>query len=269
VKSYYDLLNVDPADDAETIKKAFRREIARYHPDKVTHLGAEFQDMASTRAAELTTAYKTLMSPATRSEYDATIGQPSVRAKSSPSPVPPAEWPTDEDGPSAEAEAPQVRGHQFAPERAGRDDIMRRAVLARVREVMAGIAGECNTTACKGFDLACLSASKPSLFRWTVAPSVLVRLAPVVDAPAATAAWNDAVKLQVEQQPLVLLLIGHEIAPAAELGRAIETLRRRHPKMQDRMFPVVVDSRDWTARIPANAPESVKTLIAKLRSYSG
>jgi hypothetical protein len=267
VKSYYDLLNVDPGADAETIKKAFRREIARYHPDKVTHLGAEFQDMASTRAAELTTAYKTLTSEDTRSEYDATIGRPSAPARSSPSAVAPAEWPTDEDGPSGEP--PHDRGHRFADERAGRDDIMRRAVLARVREVMADVAGDCTTTACKGFDLACLAASKPSLFRWTVAPSVLVRLAPVVDAPVATAAWNDAVKLRVEQRPLVLLLIGHEIAPAAELGRAIETQRRRHPKLQDTMFPVVVDSRDWTARIPANAPESVKLLIAKLRNYSG
>ena len=31
---------------ADEIKKAFRREIARYHPDKVQHLGQEFQEMA-------------------------------------------------------------------------------------------------------------------------------------------------------------------------------------------------------------------------------
>ena len=32
---------------ADEIKKAFRREIARYHPDKVQHLGQEFQEMAA------------------------------------------------------------------------------------------------------------------------------------------------------------------------------------------------------------------------------
>ena len=36
------------------IKKAFRREIARYHPDKVPHLGLEFQEMRGRARAELT-----------------------------------------------------------------------------------------------------------------------------------------------------------------------------------------------------------------------
>src|SRR5260370_31314688 len=56
-----------PADD---IKKAFRREIARYHPDKVQHLGQEFQVMASGIAADLTEAYRILMDPALRATYD-------------------------------------------------------------------------------------------------------------------------------------------------------------------------------------------------------
>ena len=44
------MLGLEPSADADAIKKAFRREIARYHPDKVIHLGAEFQEMAATRA---------------------------------------------------------------------------------------------------------------------------------------------------------------------------------------------------------------------------
>jgi curved DNA-binding protein CbpA len=265
VKSHYDLLNVDRSADTEAIKKAFRHEIARYHPDKVTHLGAEFQDLASMRAAELTTAYKTLTDPGRRTQYDATLDRPS--APSSSPPMTPWYAPAAE--PDLSEAAAKFRAHQFANERAGRDEIMRRAVLAHVREVMVEVAGECDMTARKGFDLACLAALKPSLFRRSVPPSVLVRLAAVVDAPVATAAWTDAVRLRVEQRPLVLLLIGHEIAPAAELGRAIETQRRRHPRLHDTMFPVAVDSRDWTARVPANAPQSVKTLIAKLRNYTG
>ena len=63
VKTHYELLGLEPSADADAIKKAFRREIARYHPDKVIHLGAEFQEMAATRAAELTVAYKTLTDP--------------------------------------------------------------------------------------------------------------------------------------------------------------------------------------------------------------
>ena len=65
MKTHYELLGLEPTADADAIKKAFRREIARYHPDKVIHLGAEFQEMAATRASELTVAYKTLTDPAT------------------------------------------------------------------------------------------------------------------------------------------------------------------------------------------------------------
>src|SRR5262249_61890878 len=70
LKNFYDLLSVPRDAPAEDIKKAFRREIARYHPDKVQHLGQEFQDMAAGIAADLTEAYRILMDPALRVKYD-------------------------------------------------------------------------------------------------------------------------------------------------------------------------------------------------------
>ena len=85
MKTHYEMLGLEPTADADTIKKAFRREIARYHPDKVMHLGSEFQDMAATRAAELTVAYKTLTDAALRAEYDASLSDgPAPRRRRPP-----------------------------------------------------------------------------------------------------------------------------------------------------------------------------------------
>ena len=47
VKNYYELLEIEPTASADEVKRAFRQQIARYHPDKVQHLGKEFQEMAA------------------------------------------------------------------------------------------------------------------------------------------------------------------------------------------------------------------------------
>src|SRR5881392_1374504 len=67
------MLEVAPDASGDEIKRAFRREIAKYHPDKVQHLGKEFQDIAAVKAAELTQAYKTLTDATLREEYDAFV----------------------------------------------------------------------------------------------------------------------------------------------------------------------------------------------------
>ncbi|WP_298894508.1 DnaJ domain-containing protein [uncultured Psychroserpens sp.] len=40
LQNYYQLLNIEKTADLETIKKAFRKEIAMYHPDKNSSEGA-------------------------------------------------------------------------------------------------------------------------------------------------------------------------------------------------------------------------------------
>src|SRR3954471_15919999 len=79
------MLEVAPDASGDEIKRAFRREIAKYHPDKVQHLGKEFQEIAASKAAELTRAYKTLTDPAARAEYDAEGGAEPVAPMRPPS----------------------------------------------------------------------------------------------------------------------------------------------------------------------------------------
>src|SRR5260221_5429912 len=88
------MLSVAPDAPADEIKKAFRREIARYHPDKVQHLGPEFQEMASGMAADLTEAYRILMDPPQRAKYDADLfGAAAAGAPSKPPRAPAHEDP--------------------------------------------------------------------------------------------------------------------------------------------------------------------------------
>jgi uncharacterized membrane protein YkvA (DUF1232 family) len=55
------LLGVDRDASADEIRAAYRRLVAQYHPDKVSHLGKEFQEMAHQKLIEIQQAYETLM----------------------------------------------------------------------------------------------------------------------------------------------------------------------------------------------------------------
>jgi hypothetical protein len=56
----YALLDVAPNASADEIKAAYKRAVARYHPDKVAHLGKEFQELAHKKLLAIQHAYQTL-----------------------------------------------------------------------------------------------------------------------------------------------------------------------------------------------------------------
>lgn len=56
----YTLLEVSPQASPEEIKAAYKRAVARYHPDKVAHLGKEFQDLAHQKLLAIQQAYETV-----------------------------------------------------------------------------------------------------------------------------------------------------------------------------------------------------------------
>ncbi len=56
----YGILNVNPEDDVETIKKAYRSLAVKYHPDKVVNLGPEIQNLAEEKFKAINDAYQTI-----------------------------------------------------------------------------------------------------------------------------------------------------------------------------------------------------------------
>jgi len=59
-KDPYTVLGVGKNASPDEIKKAYRRLVNTYHPDKVTHMGEEFQELAEKKFKEIQEAYQEL-----------------------------------------------------------------------------------------------------------------------------------------------------------------------------------------------------------------
>jgi len=55
---YYKILEIDPQASDQALKKAYRSMAARFHPDKVQHLGPEFQKIAEEKFKAINEAYQ-------------------------------------------------------------------------------------------------------------------------------------------------------------------------------------------------------------------
>lgn len=275
VKTHYELLSLERSADADAIKKAFRREIARYHPDKVIHLGAEFQEMAATRAAELTVAYKTLTDPALRAEYDASLAaglppphvphvphapRPEVRDEAPPPVAPP---------PNDDYHTPVGLKSRFASERADRDVILKRAVTGRILGIVEALYGKLETPTVRGFDLAMVPASKPR-FLGSPPPRVLVKILDTVDGAAVVEAHNLALRAKVHdgKSPVVALLFSRNIAPQNEISKAnlVNARPRKSTGGPHEIAVVVVDISDWSCRLPPGCSPAVHKLTDQICS---
>lgn len=58
--SAYKVLEIEPDATDDEVKKAYRKMAAKYHPDKVTHLGEEVINGAKEKFQQLTTAHETI-----------------------------------------------------------------------------------------------------------------------------------------------------------------------------------------------------------------
>ena len=59
----YEILGVSPSASVEEIRHAYRLQAGRYHPDKVAHLGEEFQQLAHRKFQDIQWAYEELTKP--------------------------------------------------------------------------------------------------------------------------------------------------------------------------------------------------------------
>jgi curved DNA-binding protein CbpA len=265
VKNFYDLLAVARDAPADEIKKAFRREIARYHPDKVQHLGHEFQQMASGIAADLTEAYRILMDPALRERYDEALsGEPAEPAAETP-PRPPAAA-APQPPPRAEPSEPTFGAPPPAAARSSSTasfDFVRKASLSRLKDAME-VLGPIEPAPATGFDVAVTTKPKRGLFKKADdSLQILTRFVPMVDGDAIAAVWASALKAKTPDAILCVLLVGPGMAASKDLSTAVTEQRRKSRNAGPVLVPV--DVRDWDALFPPDTPAPVRALIQRLR----
>jgi len=275
-KTHYENLELPPTASPDDIKKSFRSLIARYHPDKVQHLGKEFQDMAADRAAELTEAYRILSDPGRRADYDRVLGAGGGHAPAGAAPAAAAEAPPvdrtapyEPPKPRAEYTPPPPRpqedaapgrppsGGPFKQERLVRDEYLMKATLSRFRTAVTAVGGFDETQA-RGFEIAFVPKSK--FLSKNKNPRLLGRFMSKVDGAAVIETWNEAGKWTNED--VCVLLLGSSLAPARELATAIQEQRKRKGA---NVTLIPVDARDWAAHIPTDAPEVAKSLLTRLK----
>lgn len=60
-KDPYEILGISPNASKNKIQTAYKAAIKKYHPDKLSHLGEEFSELANRKFLEIQKAYDTLM----------------------------------------------------------------------------------------------------------------------------------------------------------------------------------------------------------------
>ena len=253
MKDYYALLSVAPDATADDIKRAFRREIARYHPDKVIHLGQEFQTMAAERATDLTEAYRVLTDPKLRSVYDGKRGH--TRR---------TEWVPPETGhPERPATAPPPPPPPKSAPGEGRDTFMRRAALSRFRAAVEKAVEGVTSMPARGFEASYLVSGKRTLFGKPVAERVMTSYIGNVTAVEVSNLGQQALAARGDATSVTVFALGDKFGSGPEISAAIAGLRKKVPAGVA-LVVVPVDVRDWTAMMPKDASANARAIVAQL-----
>ena len=96
MKDHYEILGVPRGASPDEIAKAYRAQVARYHPDR--HADNELKELARERLERLREAFDTLKDPEQRRAYDAWLD--AGRRSGEPPPGGPGRGPIRKTGPS-------------------------------------------------------------------------------------------------------------------------------------------------------------------------
>jgi curved DNA-binding protein CbpA len=263
LKNYYEILGLDPSCSGEEIRHAFRQQVAKSHPDKVSHLSKQIQELATSRTTELTEAYRVLADETKRPAYDRRLkeaarsralveqfGNPTQRAPE-----------THDSGSNSNPEvthvqdsAPQVNGFLLKT-------AIDRLKIA-VRQSMPGA----KEVQIEGFDAAFVIRRKWDFLKAEKGgTTVFARVVTRFDSSALQDGWYMALKAaRATEGETYLFLLGTALGSAAELSSAIRELQRRTRKEGTKILVVPLNVNTFDALIPNGAPAPLRAIIKAL-----
>jgi hypothetical protein len=98
-------------------------------------------------------------------------------------------------------------------------------------------------------------------------PRILGKFVALVDGNAVAEAWARASKMKKDvQRDLCVFLMGPALASPTELAVAIAEQRKRPMPAGGKLVLIPVNTKNWSAHIPTDAPDVCKTLLARLKA---
>jgi DnaJ domain len=248
------LLGIALPASAEEVKRAYRRQISRYHPDKVQHLGEEFQVMAAEKSAQLTHIYQQLLESG-GSDETVEVASGATDAGTSTAGA------TQTASAGAGAAPRQVnRASSWQAVAVGCPSLILGAAIDRVTQSVRWTLPRAEEIPVAGFSLAC--RTRPDwrgLFKRRPSEAVLLR-APSDAGPAPRQRIRDLVP-GVDGAIVMFDLVLNALAAGQH-----EPMGRTPPARREAdVFSVTVDAMTWKARVPPHVPEIAHLILERLR----
>jgi hypothetical protein len=153
----------------------------------------------------------------------------------------------------------------FSQDRAGASDLVKKATVMRFRQALVSEFGHYEETPLQGFEITCIP--KPPFWKFKLPPRVLARFADHVDPAILAETWTMASRMKPDKQrDLCVFLMAPKVAPARDLAAAMTEQKRKPMPAGGKLIMVPVNTVNWAAHIPTDAPDVVKSLLTRLKS---
>jgi hypothetical protein len=236
----------------EEVKRAYRRQISRYHPDKVHHLGEEFQLLAAEKSAQLTEVYRRLLESNGSDECVDDVATPTASSR---------EEPRVDDGC---APRPPNRTSSWQAVAAGCPSLILTAAIDRVSQSVRSTLPHLEEFAVPGFSGAWRSrADWRSLLKRRPIESVLLRAAPD-EAPAGRQRAS-RIRPLVPGVDGAIVIFDLVVGPLAIEPPPSPTVRQASSGLERDVFAVTLDAMTWKAHMPQEAPAIAHLIVARVR----